>query len=68
MTTTFQIIELNSLDPYGEDNRGEPRLAYPEALTAAREMKDQGKAFRVLYQGVLTDRERRMFVDLGALV
>lgn len=68
MARTFQIIELNSLDPSGEDNRNEPRLAYPEALTAARAMKDQGKAFRVLYQGgVLSYDERRELHDLGAL-
>jgi hypothetical protein len=68
MITTFQIIALSSLDPDGDDGRNEPKLSYADALVAARQMQEDGTAYRVLFQGDLTTEERQRFIQLGALV
>lgn len=68
MTTTFQVIALSSLDPDGRDTRDEPELLYPDALKAAKELKSQGKAFRVLVKGKCADDQMKALLDLGALV
>lgn len=68
MTTMFQVIALSSTDPDGVDTRDEPKLDFPEAVTAAQELKAQGKAFRVVVAGKPTDQQLHTFRDLGALL
>ena len=67
MTTKFQVIALSSLDPDGSDTRDEPMLLYPDALKTAKELRSQGKVFRVLALGKQTDQQSQAFVDLGAV-
>lgn len=67
MTTTFQVIALSSLDPFGEDRRDEPKLLYPDALKCAQELKAQGKAFRVFADGTASEEQRPAFLDLGGV-
>lgn len=67
MPARFQVIALSSLDPDGSDTRDEPKLLYPDALKTARELKAQGKAFRVFADSYASDSERQAFLDLGAL-
>jgi len=68
MTTTFQIVALSSIDPEGADTRDEPKLPYPDALTAARQLKAQGKAFRVHVGGEVEADDLKALRDLGALI
>lgn len=68
MAVTFQVVALSSLDPDGSDTRNEPSLTYPDALKTARELKSQGKAFRVIAEGDQTDQQLQAFLELGALV
>jgi hypothetical protein len=67
MAITFQVVALSSLDPDGSDTRNEPRLLYPDALKTARELKAQGKAFRVIAEGEQTEQQLQSFLELGAL-
>lgn len=67
MAAEFQVIALSSLDPQGEDRRNEPALLYPDALKAARALKDQGKAFRVYAAGGPSEEELQTLRDLGAI-
>jgi len=68
MVATFQVIALSSLDPDGRDTRDEPRLRFPDALKTARELKSEGKAFRVIIEGEASADQRQSLLDLGALV
>jgi hypothetical protein len=68
MAVTFQVVALSSLDPDGRDTRHEPSLLYPDALKTARELKSQGKAFRVFAEGEQTEEQLQSFLELGALV
>jgi hypothetical protein len=65
MATTFRVIALSLLDIEGPDLRGEPELSYPEALTAAQELKAQGKAFRVVSSAECTDEQMEALKRLG---
>jgi hypothetical protein len=67
MATTYHVIALSSEDPDGADTRGEPSLSYPDALKTARELKSQGKAFRVHVGGEQSAEQMQRFRDLGAL-
>ena len=67
MPTTFQVIALSSLDPDGSDTRDEPKLLYPDAAKAAHALKAQGKAFRVVADGIATPEQNQAFRDLGAI-
>jgi len=67
MATLFQVIALSSLDPDGRDARAQPKLLYPEALMSAKQLKFEGKAFRVLVEGECTKQQTQSFLDLGAL-
>ena len=67
MSATFQVIALSSLDIAGTDVRDEPALLYPDALAAARQLKAQGKAFRVIAECGCTDEEQQAFRELGAV-
>ena len=67
ISPTFQVIALSSLDPDGIDTLGEPRLSYSDALKAAQELKSQGKAFRVIFEGDVSHRRRQSFAELGAV-
>ncbi len=67
MPARFQVIALSSLDPDGSDTRDEPKLLYPEALKTAKELKAQGKAYRVIAEAKATVEQRQSFADLGAL-
>ena len=68
MPTTFQVIALSSLDPDGTDTRDEPKLLYPDALKTAQQLKAQGKAFRVFFDGDAWAHQLAALRDLGALV
>lgn len=68
MVATFQVIALSSLDPEGRDTRDEPKLRFPDALKTARELKSEGKAFRVIVDGKTSADQRESFLDLGALL
>jgi hypothetical protein len=68
MAATFHVVALSSLDPDGSDTRDAPRLLYPDALKTARELKSQGKAFRVIAEGEQTKQQLQSFLELGALV
>ncbi|MBY3122278.1 hypothetical protein HFO55_33405 [Rhizobium leguminosarum] len=68
MAATFQVIAISSLDPDGSDTRNEPMLLYPDALKTARQLKSEGKAFRVIAEGDHTEQQLRSFLELGALV
>lgn len=67
MPATFLIIPLSSTDPDGNDTQNEPKLIFTDALQTARELKSQGKAFRVFFDGDTLDDQRRAFRELGAL-
>jgi hypothetical protein len=67
MAATFHVIALSSLDPDGRDTVDEPKLLYPDALKTARQLKDQGKAFRVIVYGEHLTDQMQTFSDLGAL-
>ncbi|WP_412066925.1 hypothetical protein [Rhizobium sp. SYY.PMSO] len=67
MPARFQVIALSSLDPDGSDTRDEPKLLYPEALKTAKELKAQGKAYRVIAEAEATVEQQQSFADLGAL-
>jgi hypothetical protein len=67
MSATFQVIALSSRDPDGRDTLDEPKLLYPDALKTARQLKDQGKAFRVIAYGEHPADQMQAFSDLGAL-
>lgn len=67
MPAKFQVIALSSLDPDGRDTRDEPQLLYPDALKTAKELKAQGKAYRVIADAEATVKQRQSFADLGAL-
>jgi hypothetical protein len=67
MSPTFQVVALSSLDPNGLDNANEPRLSYPDALKTAQELKSQGKAFRVFFEGDTSQQQSQSFTDLGAV-
>lgn len=67
MPTRFQVVALNSVDPFGEDRRDEPKLLYPDAVKTAQALKAQGKAFRVFTDGVSTDDQWRAFRELGGV-
>ena len=67
MASTFQVIALSSLDIEGTDIRGEPELSYPEALKVAKELKAQGKAFRVVPSDACTEEQSDSFKRLGAI-
>jgi hypothetical protein len=67
MPSKFQVIALSSVDPDGSNTRDEPKLLYPDALNTARELKSQGKAFRVFADSDASDAERQAFLDIGAL-
>ncbi len=66
MPARFQVIALSSLDPDGSDTRDEPKLLYPEALKTAKELKAQGKAYRVIAEAEATVEQQQSFADLGA--
>jgi electron transfer flavoprotein alpha/beta subunit len=68
MAATFQVIAVSSLDPDGSDTRNEPMLLYPDALETARQLKSEGKAFRVIAEGDQTEEQLQSFLALGALV
>ncbi|MCJ8057274.1 hypothetical protein GB928_028115 [Shinella curvata] len=68
MTARFQVIALSSIDPDGTDTRDEPKLLYPDALTAAQQLRAQGKAFRIIADGEEASEYIEAFRDLGALV
>ncbi|MFF0952968.1 hypothetical protein ACFYE9_36690 [Rhizobium leguminosarum] len=68
MAATFQVIAISSLDPDGSDTRNEPKLLYPDALKTARQLKSEGKAFRVIAEGNPTEEQLQSFLALGALV
>ncbi|MBY2919584.1 hypothetical protein [Rhizobium leguminosarum] len=68
MTATFLVIAISSLDPDGSDTRNEPMLVYPDALKTARQLKSEGKAFRVIADGDQTEEQLQSFLALGALV
>ncbi|RWX34553.1 hypothetical protein [Rhizobium leguminosarum] len=68
MTATFLVIAISSLDPDGSDTRNEPMLVYPDALKTARQLKAEGKAFRVIADGDQTEEQLQSFLALGALV
>jgi len=68
MVATFQVIGLSSVDPDGSDTHNEPKLLYPDALKAARELKSQGKAFRVIVDGQASAEQHKSLLDLGALI
>jgi len=67
MAATFQIIPLSSTDPDGIDTQNEPKLIFPDALQTARELKWQGKAFRVFFDGDTLENQRLAFRELGAV-
>ncbi|WP_276122133.1 hypothetical protein [Pararhizobium qamdonense] len=67
MAATFHVIALSSRDPDGRDTLDEPKLLYPDALETARQLKDQGKAFRVVAYGEHSADQMQAFGDLGAL-
>lgn len=67
MATTFHVVALSSLDIEGIDVKDKPDLLYPEALNAARDLKAQGKAFRVIPGGECSEQEFLAFKDLGAV-
>jgi len=67
MAPTFQIIPLSSTDPDGIDTQNEPKLLFTDALQTARDLKSQGKAFRVFFDGDTLEDQRRAFRELGAL-
>ncbi|NKL19233.1 hypothetical protein [Rhizobium leguminosarum] len=68
MAATFQVIAISSLDPDGSDTRSEPMLLYPDALKTARQLKSEGKAFRVIAEGDQTEEQMQSFLALGAVV
>lgn len=67
MPVTFQVVALSSIDPDVSDTRNEPNLLYPDALKTARELKSQGRAFRVIATGEQTEQQLQSFLELGAL-
>jgi hypothetical protein len=64
---TFQIIPLSSTNTDGIDTENEPKLIFPDALQTARELKSQGKAFRVFFDGDTLEDQRLAFRELGAV-
>lgn len=66
MPATYQVIALSSLDPDGADTRDEPKLLYPDAIKTAQQLKAQGKAFRVFFEGEPVKDQLDAFRDLGA--
>jgi hypothetical protein len=68
MAVTYQVVALSSNDPDGADTRDDPELTYLDALKAAGELKEQGKAFRVHIRGEQSIERRQRFIDLGGLV
>ncbi len=67
MAAKFQVISLSSRDTEGMDTRDEPKLLYPDALATAKDLKFQGKAFRVHVEGEHTAEQMQSFIDLGAV-
>jgi hypothetical protein len=67
MPAKFRIIPLSSTDPDGEDTENEPKLLFTDALQTARQLKSQGKAFRVFFDEDTLEDQRRAFRELGAL-
>jgi hypothetical protein len=63
----FQVIALSSLDPDGRDTDNEPKLLYPDAIKTAKELRSQGKAFRVIADAEASMEQRQSFQDLGAV-
>lgn len=63
----FQVIALSSLDPDGRDTHKEPKLLYPDAVKTAKELRSQGKAFRVTADAGASVEQRQSFQDLGAI-
>lgn len=67
MAATFQVVALSSRDPEGRDTADEPKLLYPDALKTARQLREEGKAFRVFVDGDYTSDQLQALTDLGAL-